>query len=256
MNLREKYIDGNLYKVGDIVLNKNNKSIHEIVALGTNYLTVINESGDISKMWLADAVEANSLKEDFDDLRRKRSSSSQIAFAGYKTKNFNSEIYEAFRQTLKENKKDKLALLTLIRQTDILLGTISELNIESYPKIKALLEQTKKYVDKLDISEYHNYRSILQDTVNEFEIMEGYNMTGTDKHGVAHIIADAVKVDVSHHKTAEDKVNACAYHFKSGRHTPEAWKFMGKMLSTASKSGIRWNKDIFAKPTQKAMGLI
>lgn len=256
MNLREKYIDGDLYKVGDVVLNKKTKTIHEIVSLGTNYLTVINEHGALSKMWLTDAVEANDLKEDFDDLRRKRSSSSQIAFIGYKSKNFSPEIYEAFKQTLKEAKADKLVVLTLIRQTDKLLESIDQLNIDTYPKIKALYEQTEKYLDKLNVSCYHTYRSEFQSNLNEFELEEGYGMTGADKHKVAHVIAGAVGIDVSEHKTPEDKVNACAQHFKSGRHTPEAWKIMGKMLNVASKSGVKWKKDIFAKPTQTAMGII
>lgn len=257
MSIREKYIDGSLYKVGDIVVNRNHETLHEIVDLGTNYLSVVNEAGDITKMWLSDAVIANELKEDFNDLRRKRSSSSQIAYVGYKTKHFNKEIYEAFRQTVgeKASKSDRFLTLNLIRQTDVLIESINEIDAKSYPRVKALFEQTNKYIDKLDVSRYHGYRTEFLDKLNTFELSENLNMTNVDKDRAVGIFADAIKKDVSHLSSHEEKVNAIARHVKTGRWSPEAWKGLGAMFNLMTKSGIKWDKNIFMKTTQKAMGL-
>lgn len=256
-DLREKYIDGKLYKVGDIVIHKGNRSLHEVMDLGTNYLTVTDQNGHISKMWITDAVLAEELKEDFNDARRKRSSSSQVAFVGYKTKNFKEEIYEAFKQSLqiKEAKKQKFLMLNLIRQTDNLLENLNSLNINTYSKVRALYEQTEKCLDKLNISCYHGYRSEIKEKLNEFELSEGLFITGADKEKAIQVLAHALNMDVSHMSTDEEKVNAVAYHIKSGRWSPEAWKIMGTMLNQMTVIGIKWNKDIFSKPTQKAMGL-
>ena len=153
-SIREKYIAGSLYKEGDIVVDKTTESIYEIISLGTNYLVVINEQGIESRLWLTNIINANSLREDFDALRRKRSSSNQIAYVGFKTKYFTKEIYDCFKPLLKEN-HDKFLLLSLIRSTDEIL---KELNNTSSNKIKSLIERTEKYLIKLDKLDEHHYR--------------------------------------------------------------------------------------------------
>jgi hypothetical protein len=150
-NTREKYINGELINEGDIVVHKNNKTIHEVLSCGTNYITVADQQGEVTKMWITDAVNANSLKEDFNAARRRRSSSNQIAYCGYKTINFDEEIYSVFHPMLKEN-HDKFLLLSLIRSTDQMLSEENDYRFEQ------LFEYTDKILDKLNTNTRHNYR--------------------------------------------------------------------------------------------------
>ena len=257
MSIREKYRIGDLFKINDIVINRSTKSIHEIIDCGTNYLTVVDNAGAVSKMWLSDAVVANELTEDFNNTRRRRSSSSQIAFVGYKSKHFNKEIFEAFKQTLSEKtaKTEKFVTLNTIRQTDNLIEALEHLTINNYSRTKALFEQTEKYLNKLNIICYHTYRSDIRDKLNEFEIFECLTLTGIDREKVISIIAESLNLNIEEFETAEEKINACATKVKYGKWPPEAWKLMGNMFNQATILGIKWNKSIFEESTQKVMGL-
>jgi hypothetical protein len=84
-----------------------------------------------------------------------------------------------------------------------------------------------------------------------FELEEGLKVTSMDRDRAAKIIGDALGVTST--GTPEEVVDAAAQKMKSGRFTPEAWKIAGKMFNMASDVGIKWNKNIFAAPTLKAM---
>lgn len=251
--IREKYLNGELFVIGEIVLDKNERTIHEVVSLGSNYLTVVDAAGDISKKWLTDVILAETLREDFDDMRRKRSSSNQVAFAGYKTKNFTQEIFELFKPIIKEHKKDKFQVLNLIRVTDDLLSETKKLSHDNYLKVKTLVERTEKYLTKMNRLHEHKYVTECSDKLSMFELEEGLKVTSMDRDRAAKIIGDALGVTET--GTPEQVVNAAAHKMKSGRYTPEAWKIAGKMFNMASDVGIKWDKSIFAQPTLKAMGV-
>ena len=240
-----------MFKVSEIVLDKNERTIHEVVGLGANYLTVIDATGEISKKWITDVISAESLREDFEDMRRKRSSSNQVAFAGYKTKNFTQDIFELFKPLIKEHKKDKFQVLNLVRVTDELLSETSSLTLKNYIKVKTLIERSEKYLSKMNRLQEHSYINDLVDQVMMFELEEGLKVTSMDRDRAAKIIGDALGVTST--GTPEEVVDAAAQKMKSGRFTPEAWKIAGKMFNMASDVGIKWNKSIFAAPTLKAM---
>jgi hypothetical protein len=222
-----------------------------VVGLGANYLTVIDATGEISKKWITDVISAESLREDFEDMRRKRSSSNQVAFAGYKTKNFTQDIFELFKPLIKEHKKDKFQVLNLVRVTDELLSETSSLTLKNYIKVKTLIERSEKYLSKMNRLQEHSYINDLVDQVMMFELEEGLKVTSMDRDRAAKIIGDALGVTST--GTPEEVVDAAAQKMKSGRFTPEAWKIAGKMFNMASDVGIKWNKSIFAAPTLKAM---
>lgn len=251
--IREKYLNGELFVLGEIVLDKTERTIHEVVGLGSNYLSVVDAAGAISKKWLTDVIPAESLREDFDDLRRKRSSSNQVAFAGYKTKNFTNEIYELFKHIIKEHKKDKFQVLSLVRVTDDLLSEAAILSEDNYGKVKMLIERSGKYLSKMGKLKEHTYLNDLTDQLSMFEIEEGLKVTSMDRDRAAKIIADAL--GASSKGSPEEVVDAAAQKMKAGRYTPEAWKIAGKMFNMASDVGIKWNKSIFASTTLKIMGV-
>ena len=60
--LRDLYLTGKIWNAGDII--ETNKGIEgEIIRKGTNYLTIVEESGKVHKVWLHDITERNYKKE-------------------------------------------------------------------------------------------------------------------------------------------------------------------------------------------------
>ena len=56
--LRERYLTGNLFKIGDIVENLNTGLIGKIMRRGTNYLICVTEQDNMFKSWIRDVMEA------------------------------------------------------------------------------------------------------------------------------------------------------------------------------------------------------
>lgn len=255
LELREKFLNGELFTVGEIVLDVNEKTIHEVVSHGPNYLTVVDEAGSISKKWLTDVISAEPLREDFDGLRRKRSSSNQIAFAGYKTKNFTEEIFELFKPIIKEHKKDKFQVLSLVRVIDEMLHESADLSESNYGKVKTLIERAERQLNKINkLIEHKSYLHEVTDKLTMFEIEEGLKVTSMDRDRAAKIIGDALGVTET--GTPEQIVNAAVHKVRAGRFTPEAWKILGKMFSMVTQVGIKWDKNLFPPATRKAMGIV
>lgn len=55
--LREKYVNGDIFKVGDIVENTKNGKVGEIIRRGTNHLICVTEEKEMFKSWITDVVE-------------------------------------------------------------------------------------------------------------------------------------------------------------------------------------------------------
>ena len=56
--LRENYISGNIFRIGDIVENLNTGLIGEIVRRGTNHLICVTKENYMFKSWIRDVMEA------------------------------------------------------------------------------------------------------------------------------------------------------------------------------------------------------
>ena len=55
--LREQYVNGLIYKMGDIVENLNTGLIGEIVRRGTNHLICVTQENVMFKSWIRDVME-------------------------------------------------------------------------------------------------------------------------------------------------------------------------------------------------------
>lgn len=63
-NLRENYIKGNIFNVGDKVQNLNTGLVGEIKRRGTNYLICVTEDNLMFKSWIKDLMEYTEVKMD------------------------------------------------------------------------------------------------------------------------------------------------------------------------------------------------
>jgi hypothetical protein len=63
-NLRENYVRGKIFKIGDKVENLNTGLIGEVVRRGTNHLICVTEEGYMFKSWIKDLMEYTEVKMD------------------------------------------------------------------------------------------------------------------------------------------------------------------------------------------------
>ena len=61
--LRENYIKGNIFRIGDIVENLNTGLIGEVIRRGTNHLICLTQENRIFKSWIKDVMEAVAYQE-------------------------------------------------------------------------------------------------------------------------------------------------------------------------------------------------
>ncbi len=62
--LRENYIAGRIFRMGDKVQNLNTGLVGEVMRRGTNYLICVTEDGDMFKSWIKDVMEYTEVKMD------------------------------------------------------------------------------------------------------------------------------------------------------------------------------------------------
>jgi len=63
-NLRENYVRGEIFKIGDKVQNLNTGLIGEVMRRGTNHLICVTEEGYMFKSWIKDLMEYTEVKMD------------------------------------------------------------------------------------------------------------------------------------------------------------------------------------------------
>jgi len=63
-NLRENYIKGRIFKIGDIIENLNTGLVGNIVRRGTNHLICVTEENRMFKSWIKDVMEYTEVKMD------------------------------------------------------------------------------------------------------------------------------------------------------------------------------------------------
>ena len=63
-NLRENYVRGKIFRIGDSVQNLNTGLVGEVMRRGTNYLICVTEEGYMFKSWIKDVMEYTEVKMD------------------------------------------------------------------------------------------------------------------------------------------------------------------------------------------------
>jgi hypothetical protein len=135
--LREKYFKGEIYHIGDIVESAGQQ--YEIMDRGSNYLVVVNNTGDLSRKWVKDVslveAKAKSCWTGYKAVGLKKKNGKMVpncvpeevkeetiefSYKGYVPKNLNNELVEAFKLAAIDS-KDPVAMLNAIKTTDTYL---------------------------------------------------------------------------------------------------------------------------------------
>ena len=81
-SLRESYVKGKIFKIGDIVENLNTGLIGQVNRRGTNYIICVTEDGIMFKSWLRDIKEYTEVKMD-SAMRDKKHPNTLVGTAGF-----------------------------------------------------------------------------------------------------------------------------------------------------------------------------
>ena len=243
--LREKYFKGEIFQIGDLV--ESNGQQFEIMDRGSNYLTVVNESGELSKKWIKDVqiVEIKNFKQFNEEVK-----AGEISYKGYTTKNLHAskDIYEAFTQTIEQADQgqidnDPVAILNALKAADSLV----------VEKIENTVEALKKSLEKIGVLENHTYLQAIEEGLSTKTIKPSQ-----DKLKVARVIADMLGVDNPEKMSnPEQLVNAGLRKVRSKQLNPVLSDTVQRMLDLASEVGIKYDtKIVKLKVTEQKDDLI
>lgn len=135
--LRDKYFKGEIYQIGDIVESAGQE--YEIMDRGSNYLVVVNKTGDLSRKWIKDVNLVEACWKGYKAVGTKKKGNKrvpncvpeevqeavdpkQFCYKGYTTKNFHhcADTAKAFELSSKDV-KDPVAMLKAVKVTDAYL---------------------------------------------------------------------------------------------------------------------------------------
>ena len=278
--IREQYHAGEIFNVGDAVTD--GSSTFEIVDRGANYLTVVNEHGEISKKWL-DSVTPTVVQEDI----LPGPIPKEVTFKGYTTKNLHhsEDSIRAFETTIdRYNKgqiKDAVAILNALKATDAYMK-VNDLHLEQgkapdQNEVKTWVEAHSKARDSLNrIGEFmhhfdywHMHEHELQDLNTKYnpesepatEMSDSFQQNGrliemkytsSDKIKVARVIASALGVEeVEKTSNPEQLINNALRKIRSKPMRPEYVDVIKKMLLTADEAGISYDKKLIPQKVEE-----
>lgn len=249
--LREKYFRGEIFKIGSTV--KDDKGVYEVMDRGTNYITVINENGELSKKWL------DSVKEVITDMNYKTEAKDkhQISYKGFTTSNF--EIVPEIKPIIESvisTETDSVAIINVLKSIDESLKFYKEnKDIFQVPLIKGI--DALKNID-------HAVSGMVADlilklpkgTFKETSITEAsdnpFNFTSVDKIKIARIIAGALGIDNPEKMSSpEQLINLGLRKLRTKRITPELSDVVNQMLKTADMLDVKYDKKLLPQAMQE-----
>ena len=272
--LREQYLRGEVFLKGEFV--QDDAGTYEIVDRGTNYLTVVNESGELLKKWIHMVHTVEVIAEDIPIGYAPK----EITFKGYTTKNLHHspDATKAFQATIERlNKglvKDPVAVLNSLKATDTYMKlndvhlaqgkSPDETELTSWntahAKAKDSLERSGEYLHHMDYWKQHETE--LQGMLANYtpatagaDMNDSYNPTGdqisemkfntNDRIKVARVIATALGItDVDKMSNPAQLVNNGLRKIRNKPMRPEYVDVIHHMLQTATEAGIEFDPKL------------
>ena len=267
--LREQYFKGEIFHVGDIV--ESNEQQYEIVDRGSNYLTVVNESGELSKKWIKDVqiVEIKKFKQFNEDIQP-GPAPKEITYKGYTTKNLHhsADAAKAFQDTITRSEKglvpnDPVAILNALKSTDTYMK-LNDMHLEQGKKPDE--KETQEWIQAHDtakkalekVGEFPHHLGYWEAHKTELQFMGANKPTNMeeslsvktikpaqDKLKVARVLADMLGVnDVEKSSNAEQLINAALRKLKSKQINKDLLGVVSKMLDLADEVGIKYDSNL------------
>lgn len=204
---REEFFKGQ-YQVGDFVVSHDD--LLEVLYIGANYITVINESNEIQKLWPKDV---------------------QLTEAKF-TPNYFSVYKDLFNESLNAFNMgaftDKLALITAHKKLE---EYTKNNDVEQFNKFKTLIE---------NINQTERFKAMI--TEEEMKLI-----TPAEKLEAAKLIANSFKVTEG--ETPEELINNTIEKYNKKDKSEEVTASFHRMLAIATSLGINFNLDLLKENT-------
>jgi len=275
-DLRERYINKEIFNIGDIV--ESNEQRFEIIDRGTNYLTVVDSNGQTSKKWLKDVVMAEQQIYTDNQFQNNLYSETplEISFKGYTTKNLHNAkgSAEAFRKTIDNiGDVDPASVLIALKNTDeylkitvddILKGGKENMNdllkwSDAHLRAKQALDNNNEFIWHTEY--WHLYKDLLDKAVYAVRIVKSDNQQSSDvsesvmdpnkdKLKVAKVISSVLGGEDDKSSNPENLVNNA---LRKAKNLPkDSLKIVTKMLKLADEVGINYDHKIIKTPEVRA----
>lgn len=271
--VREAYLRGDIFNIGDKVQDEQGQ--YEIVDRGANYISVVNESGEILKKWL-NAVTPIEIAED----SPLGQVPDQITYKGYTTKNFgrSKDAAESFSLTIKRA-QDPVAILNAIKATDTYMG-LNDRHIagekltdaeraqwnDAHKKAREYLEKIGEFAHHQDYWHTHEhefqdlnsmYPEISDKSEQVSEEIKEMKYTDVDRIKAARVIATALGVeDVEKQSNPTQLVNSALRKIKNKSFTKASYEIISNMIQFAQEAGIKFDEKLVPKQISEDLGLI
>ena len=260
--LRESYHRGEILKVGQIV--ESNGERYEIIDRGSNYLTVVDTSGNTHRKWLHNVTVVEDYQETED--------TSDFSYKNYKPQNIkHPQVIAAFSRLTSRDDVDPVAVLNALKSTDeyhfILNKAVEydEISEEEVDQFNSSIQMAQEYLMKLgelqhhadyinhaihDIdqvrAQYHMEKEEgMEESMKTFKELIEMKFSSSDKIKVARIIADALGVpDVEKSSSADQLVNNALRKIRNKPMRPEYMSVLKNMLQTAREAGINYDEKL------------
>jgi hypothetical protein len=226
--IRENYHAGKILHVGETVKDKTGL-LFEIVDRGSNYVTVVNESGDLSRKWIYDVVAEGKKKKIQDSTTYFKNFKTvskmtqedvslqdappEVEFKGYKSKwlHHSKEATDAFSSTIQKYNNniitDPVAILNALKATDAYMkiaddaleaGSISDAKYQEFmtlqAKAKESLERVQDWLHHEDYWHSHAHEMAQMNLPPQEEVEESLEITEERLQEMKFNSADKIKV--------------------------------------------------------------
>jgi hypothetical protein len=262
-DIREAYLKGSIFNVGDKVQDADGQ--YEIVDRGANYISVVNESGAISKKWLNAVTPVVDIQEDVPST----TPPDEITYKGYVTKNFkrSNDASAAFTTSI-QRAQDPVAILNAIKATDEYMG-INDRHIageeltdkertqwnDAHKTAREYLQKIGEFAHHQDY--WHTHEHEFQDLNSDYpqmadqfsEGLQEMKFTDADKIKVARVIATAMGVEeVDKQSSPTNLVNMALRKIKNKTFSKASYSIISNMINTVKEAGIKFDEKLI--PTQ------
>ena len=262
--IREQYFHKKIFNIGDSVESKG--AIFEIVDRGSNYLTVVDSNGDVSKKWIQECVAVEAIVEDI----AVGYAPEEISFKGYTTKNFHhsGDAAKAFQATIeRQGKHDPVAVLNALKATDAYMK-LNDMHLEQgqapdVTELKQWRDTHSKARESLQrIGEFNHHEDYWRNHETELQGMEADYTPATagadmneelttktikpnDKLKVARIIASFLSVENAEQlSNPEQIVNMGLRKVKAKVLNKDSLDMLHKMLQLADEVAIAYDTKL------------
>jgi len=254
--VREQYFNKKIFNVGDLVESDNTQ--YEIIARGSNYLTVVDKEGNMFKKWIQECQVSTSVNEDISQ----GYAPDQVTFKGYITKNLHhsEDAVKSLNDTIKRyGKSDPVSVLNAIKSTDTYMKINDKMVQPSEKDLstwKTAHDKAKDSLTRLGDFPHHQDYWANHETELEFlhqakankamnEELTQKTVKTTDKLKVARIIGSFLGLtDVESMSNPEQIVNTALRKIRSKTLNQESNEMLKRMLTLASEVHIEYDTKL------------